>query len=148
MRLGTLVFCVTCLFLAWWSLYNRLQPINQAQRQKSAGSLAPSPERLTFCEFQWSRASASQAEARFKGARQLLFADREQILLWQDDVIRQASDLGLEVRNRFLSALHNHILAWNKEIDFVQARYRHHFPLADNFTNSFYQRLRSNSLKL
>jgi len=96
-RLGMVVFCGVCLCLVWWSLFVRLQPVNQDQREKilATSRLADDVDQL---RVKLNAEPVEQTEARFKDARRLVFADPEQILDWQDDTTRRASDLGLDIK--------------------------------------------------
>jgi hypothetical protein len=136
-RLGMVVYCGACLGAVWWCLFVRLQPVNQAHREKSLemSRLADDVEQL---RMKWSGEAVAQAEAVFNAARQRLFAGQEQILKWQDDTIRQAADLGLDIRidlspPRPYPGMERKIALVQAGIDIT--------PVTEGFTNSPYHRL-------
>jgi hypothetical protein len=136
-RLGVVVFCAACLGVVWWSLMVRLQPVIRTHQKKALemSRLADDVEQL---RVKWAAESVQPTEARFNAARQQLFAGQEQILTWQDDTIRQASDLGLDIKidlspPQAYPGMEQKIAVVQADIDIT--------AVAAGFTNPAYQRL-------
>jgi hypothetical protein len=88
MRLGIVLVCASSLWLVYWSLILRLQPVNREFKDKTIelSRLADEVEQL---KLKWKAADVEQVRERFNAARDYLFDGAEDLESWQGELRSQ-----------------------------------------------------------
>ena len=88
------------LALSWWSLSQRLTPLQKRSAELSS-SVARMSSEVDSLQRKWSRAQAEQTSRSVEQARDELFADETALEAWLASVRIQAAPLGLQPKAEF-----------------------------------------------
>ncbi len=99
-RVGIVMVCLACMALVFWSLYFRLQPVNQ-EHQKRALELSHLMDLVERLRLTLKSGTVDQAAMLDSSTSALIFCSRTQLREWQQQVRHQASLVNLEAKIRF-----------------------------------------------
>jgi hypothetical protein len=138
MRAATILLCAGCAWLVYWSLFCRLQPLNQ-QHQTRIGEMNRLTDEVQQLAWQQGPLVTEPIQAQYQAVLPLLVAESDDLFAWEKEIKQQANAAALDVSCLFGPKQPDPRAG--QRLSFIPAELRIEPMVVEGLTNSAYQRL-------